>query len=324
MYSKQKGLSLIELMVGMTIALIMLVLLSALLTNNTQARTELDQTMQQVENGRYAIQMMTSELRHAGYYGEGSSFGKVPLAMPDPCSTVLAEQKAALPLAIQGFSQPGASPLACLSAVNFKAGTDVLVVRRAMTNDATAAGLDPALPYVQSLGTSFVFDSGTDPTVFSLTTKAGAPAAIHPYTVQIYFISPCSRPAAGADCTGASDDGGYPRPTLKRLELTTAGWVTTSLVEGIEQMVVEYGIDSNQDGSADVYKSEAADITEWSNVVSVRLHLLARNTRQSGNYQDEKRYNLGPVVFGPTNDRYKRHAYSEVVRLMNVSGRREE
>jgi len=325
MPSLQKGLSLIELMIGMTIGILMLVVLSALLSNNTQARAELDQTMQQVENGRYAMQMMTTELRHAGYYGEGSSVGKAPVAVPDPCATVLADQKTALPIAVQGFSQPAASPLGCLNNANFKANTDILVVRRALTGAVAAASLDPGAPYIQSLGTSFVFDSGANATSFNLTTKAGAPADIHPYAVQIYFISPCSKPAAGNDCSGAADDGGYPRPTLKRLDLTAAGWQATALVEGIDNMVVEYGIDTDKDGSADVYKNEAADITEWSNVVAVRMHLLARNTRQTGNYKDEKVYNLGPaVVLGPFNDKYKRHAYSEVVRLMNVSGRREE
>jgi len=66
-----------------------------------------------------------------------------------------------------------------------------------------------------------------------------------------------------------------------------------------------------------------ATITDWANVVTVRMHILARNTRETGGHKDEKTYNLGPVVVGPFNDKYRRHVYSEMIRLMNVSGRRE-
>jgi len=319
----QKGLSIVELMVGLTIGILLLAALSALLVNNSTARTELDRTMQQIENGRYASQLLATEVRHAGYYGEGMSVGNPPPALPDPCLTTIADLKAALPVAVQGYSQPAASPLACLDSANFKAGTDVLVIRRARTETVTVASLDAQTPYIQTMGTKFKFDNGNDPTVFSLTAKSGGSAPVHPYSVQIYFVSPCARPAAGDICTGAADDGGFPRPTLKRLELTAAGWVTTTLVEGIDHLALEYGIDSDKDGAPETYTAIPATITDWANVVTVRMHILARNTRETGGHKDEKTYNLGPVVVGPFNDKYRRHVYSEMIRLMNVSGRRE-
>jgi type IV pilus assembly protein PilW len=64
------------------------------------------------------------------------------------------------------------------------------------------------------------------------------------------------------------------------------------------------------------------------NVVAVRINLLARNVDPTLGYTDSKTYTLGlkandtPLTFTP-NDNYKRHAYTSVVKLVDVSQRRE-
>jgi len=323
MTRNQRGMSIVELMVGLTIGILLLSVLSALLVNNTRARADLDNSMQQIENGRYAMQLLAGELRHAGYYGEGAISASAPAALPDPCAATIADLKASLPLPVQGYSQQTSSPLSCLADGNLKSGTDILVIRRAMTGAVDSASLDATTPYVQSIGTEYKLDVGSNDTIFSLKTKSGSTAPIHPFAVQIYFISPCSTPASGTNCSGSGDDGGFPRPTLKRLELTSSGWVTTALVEGVDQLRVEYGIDTDGDGVSDSYTPTPSTVSDWTNVTSLRLHLLARNTRETVGYQDDKQYTLGDITVGPAKDKYKRHAYSEAVRLMNVSGRRE-
>jgi len=327
MISRQRGISIVELMVGLTVGLLLLVVLSALLINNTRARSDLDNSMQQVENGRYAMQLLAGELRHAGYYGSGSISDSPPASLPDPCVTTIANLKTSLPLPVQGYSQATSTPLSCLPGGNFKSGTDVLVIRRALTNSIAVASLDATTPYLQTIGTQYKIDIGTNVSSFSLTTKSGSTAPIHPFAVQIYFVSPCSKPASGTTCSGSADDGGFPRPTLKRLELvsdgTTLSWTTTALVEGIEQMRVEYGIDDDGDGVSDRYTATPSTLSDWNNTVSVRVHMLARNTRETMGYTDDKSYTLGDLTLAATNDKYKRHAYTEAVRLMNVSGKRE-
>lgn len=319
---KQNGFSIVELMIGLTIGILLLTVLSALLVNNSQARVELDRTMQQVENGRYAMQVLSSELRLAGYYGDGSSVGSVPAALPDPCVTDVASLKAALPVAIQGYSQVAGSPLTCLSGADVQNGSDILVVRRAQTEPVAVASLDPALPYIQTLGEEMVFDLGANGANFTLKKIGGALAPIYPYTTQIYFVSPCSTPA-GATC-GANADNGNPIPTLKRLELDATGWRTVTLVEGVERMRVEYGVDNDNDGSPDSYIVAPATAKDWGNVVATNVGLLARNTRTTPGHVDGKSYRLVTLEIQPPQDGYKRHAYSGVVRFMNVSGRREQ
>lgn len=320
--SKQNGFSIVELMVGLTIGILLLTVLSALLVNNSQARVELDRTMQQVENGRYAMQVLSSELRLAGYYGDGSSVGTVPAAMPDPCVTDVASLKTALSVAIQGYSQVAGNPLTCLNGANVQTGSDILVVRRAQTEPVALASLNPALPYIQTLGDELVFDLGANGANFTLKKIGGALAPIHPYTTQIYFVGPCSTPS-GASCTAKADNGN-PIPTLKRLELDSNGWRSVTLVEGIERMRVEYGIDNDNDGSPDSYVAAPATAKDWSNVVSTNIGLLARNTRATPGHVDGKSYRLITLDIAPPRDAFKRHAYSGVVRFMNVSGRREQ
>jgi type IV pilus assembly protein PilW len=56
--------------------------------------------------------------------------------------------------------------------------------------------------------------------------------------------------------------------------------------------------------------------------------VLARNTQATPQWSDPRQYVLGTTTstdntFGPFTDSYKRHAYNNVVRIVNVGGRLE-
>lgn len=316
-------------MVGLTIGLILLAGLSYMFLDSSRARAELDKSMQQLENGRYAMQLLKEELRLAGYYGPSYEFGATPVAAPDPCATDTASLKAAMPVAVQGYRQPSTNPIStCLADANFTTNNDILVIRRAQTVTTTVASANAAAIYLQANGESVVLDVGANTANFTLQSK-GATTPIRPFVVRIYFVSPCDVPASGSNCTGNTDDSGVPIPTLKRLELTPSGWQVVPLVQGVERFAVEYGVDGNSDGAPDSYVGTVAGATDWGNVVTVRIHLLVRSTRPSADYEDTKTYRLGTpgsgtiVTVNAPNDGYKRHVFSETIRLTNVSGRRE-
>ena len=149
-----------------------------------------------------------------------------------------------------------------------------------------------------------------------------------PAQLHIYYVSPCNLYAAGATTCTAAADGGRPVPTLKRLEITSSAGVTafatTPLVDGIQNLQFDYGIDNNGDGSPASPFVTAPAVADWPNVMAVRVNLLARNTDPSGGYVDGKTYNMGVSgTVGPFSDAYKRHVYSGTVRVINPSGRRE-
>jgi type IV pilus assembly protein PilW len=332
----QAGLSLVELMVSMALGLMILAGVLTLFFNTSAARSEVERTSRQIENGRYAVELLTKDVRLAGFYGEfDAAAAPVPAALPaNPCSLAPADWEASLALHLQGYDDAGFVSVDCALA-NLKPGTDVLVVRRARTCLAGVGGCDAAVagqPYIQ---TSFCASEVTpfklgreDAIAFDLKEKdCVATADKREYYARIYFVS---------DDNGAGDDV----PTLKRLELTGAGWATVPLVEGIEAFQVEYGLDGDGDGAPDVYVANPSDypagacagacpVNNWMNVVTVRFHVLARNLEASPGYVDTKTYELGmdasgnPVTLSP-GGAYRRHVYSSLVRVANAAGRRDK
>jgi type IV pilus assembly protein PilW len=345
----QSGFSVVELMVATTLALFVLAGMGLTLMNSTNSRAELERALQQIENGRYAMQILGQDLHHAGYYGRYVNELAAPAALPDPCAVVPAQLETGMALPLQGYDAPAALPpdLAdCLDGRNFVSGTDILVIRRAQTGAAIAvAAASPGQVYLQTSafpsGPRYVLGTGLDPSVFTLEEKAAdhsggvVPAGVLPYHVHVYFVSPCDVPASGTVCDGVNDDDGRPIPTLKRLELTSDGLGSpimrvVPLVEGVQNLQIDYGIDnpaagtSAGDGSPDTYVTAPA-LADWANVVAVQLNLLAVNTENTQGHRDTKTYTLGLAgAVGPFNDTVKRHAYSAVVRVNNVSGQREE
>lgn len=347
---RQRGLSLIELMISITLGLIILTAIALVFVNASNARTELERVSRQIENGRYAIDVLTSDLRLAGFYGELDVAQIAGSALPDPCSTTASDWNTAIPVHLQGYDDSGFTSANC-PLTNLKAGTDVLVVRRVRTCVAGAADCSatPERPYFQ------VSLCATDPGTGALGTDKHALALLpgdaafsfrkkacgttvadkRQYYVHVYYIS--------------TDNGaGQTIPTLNRYQLEVSGgaaqWRSYPIVEGIEALNLEYGIDQDGDGAPDVYTADPNDypvggcaatsckLNNWMNVVTVQMHLLARNLEASSDYSDTKTYNLGvdkngaavavtPV--GPTDNKYRRHVYSGLVRIANISNRRD-
>ena len=90
-------------------------------------------------------------------------------------------------------------------------------------------------------------------------------------------------------------------------------------------MQVDYGVDDGGDGETDRYtECSACTVADWSNVVAVRVNLVARNQVETKGWSDGKTYALGLAgSVGPLGDTYKRHAFTQLVRLVNPAGRRE-
>lgn len=321
----QRGLSLIELLIAAAIGLILLAVVTILVVEQNKSRDELDKSTRMIENGRYAMQVLNSELQLAGYWGEYDTAGEPSLtSVPNPCVLTISgsgDLDEVLLAAVQGEDSPTSLPsdYSGCGISNFKSGTDILVVRRADTQ--TVATGSAGQVYVQTgLNTSNDFtkvvDSGPS-TNFVLKDKDGVTANLRKYHVTVFYISTCN--------VCSPNDG---IPTLKKTELGVSGgsaaWSTSALVEGIENMQLDYGLDSDSDGAPDSYATSlaAADIA---NVMTVRVNLLARNDETTDGYSDSKTYSLGlEGSVGPFADTYKRHAFTGVVRLINPSGRRDQ
>lgn len=326
---KQLGLTLVELMVAIAISLGMIGALVTLVVNNSRTGAEIDRAARQTENGRYAMDMLSGELRLAGFYGELAVAG-LTYTTADPCETDGAALgfdtagSTTVPVSVQGVAGTVADPApACIS--NHLANTGLLAVRRVSTTTtpAVAASLTANDMYLQTsrcdtdpTGTPFVFS--TTAADFTLKTlDCGATAPVRRYVGRTFFVASCN------DC------GSDTIPTLKRAEFSAGNIEITPIAEGIQEVQFEYGFDTNGDGSPDEYRTglsgvAAAPNNDWANVMAVKIWILSRTTDPSPGYTDKKVYDLGTFgQRGPFNDNFKRRAYSQVVRLNNPAGQRE-
>lgn len=311
-HRRSQGFSLIELMVSMTLGLIILLAISELFVSNSQTRSEIERTSRQIENGRYAMQLLTDELSNAGFFGETGAQA-FPDPLPPACVTSELDITAAMGVPVFGQNNlASASAPGCLS--NYKTGNDYLAIRRASSCGAGTAncdGFSDGAYHVQvsacQTDSPGVITLGTTEAEMAATTRTCVDEApIYRLLSRIYYTN--------------NDD------TLMRAELgDPAGispYTVTSLVDGIEHLHFEYGIDSDGDGVPNSYSSAPA-AAAWEDVVAVRVWVLARNLEETLNYTDDKTYRLGDVEVVNPDDGFKRQVYSSTVRINNVAGRRE-
>ena len=325
---RQQGLTLVELMVAVTLGLMILAGATTIFVRNSRTSDEIKKANQQIENGRYASALLANDLKNAGYLAEFDPTQLPTPTAPNPCATGtdLPSLKAALSMPVQGYDN-GATVPSCIS--DYKTGTDIIVVRRASTCALGESGCDAAVSgavYFQASGCNSATELGSgivanyyamDTVRTNLSKKrvdcTATLAPIHQYRVHIYFIANNYKAGDGI-------------PTLKRAELGASGFTVVPLVEGIEDLQIEYGIDNviTPTGAPASYTSSPANDLAMRNIVAARLHLLARSATPTAGYNDTRTYALGPGVnYTPAGAAtgYKRHVYEASVRINNTAGR---
>jgi type IV pilus assembly protein PilW len=309
---RSAGFSLVELMIAMTLGLILLAGVVSIVVNTSASFNELNKASRQLDNGRYAIQVLREDIRHAGYYGEFYALAQ-PGVAPDPCDTSQAGLLNGMRLPVQGYTDGAGLAAGC--APGRVAGSDVLVVRRAATVATPTAAMVAADFYLQARTETLVLDNGPyDMLRFNLTNRDGSVADIRRYLVHIYYIRDCSV------CSG----GGDGIPTLVRRELQGGNFNTiTAIAEGIETLRIAYGFDNNGDGTVNTLSSDSTSLSlnNWFDLMTLEVGVLARSVDPSPGHTDLKSYTLAGVTLTPGGN-FKRHAYTSLARLVNPGDRR--
>lgn len=359
-----KGFSLIELMVAMVLGLTVVLAIATLSLDSTRSYRSMDRAGQLIENGRFAIDHLTAAVEHAGYYGTFSDLSRVNSGSQptDPCLIPddLTSWNNDLLYPIVGYKY---MPTGCnVDSKNIIANTDILVIRRVDTTpyiwldnlgnsgdwcllesgksskSENPCGNSPTKPeknfvYLQTTPDDLTFsirtgDTANDfnpslitspPNNSNLKKPDGTPADIRRYHIDIYYLNP-----------KASSTDKESIPSLKKIFLpkkdVSISNLQQSVVDGIENMQIQFGIDSDKDGIPDTFQSPqtlSSDILS-SDVVAIRINLLARSLDADPEYTDNKAYLLNPEnsLFSPQGN-YRRRVFSQIVRIVNVSGRRE-
>jgi len=327
----QQGMTLVELMVGMGIGLMVVAGLAVIFADSSRSGRELEGTSRQIENGRYAADLLVQELAVAGYYGDVPVADAVYTA-PDACATALADLgwdgvTKKRPNPMEGKTSTELAALTC--ATSPSANNPGIVLRRLDTTPTPKASIDTTkgIAYVQTSQCNT--DAANIPYVFSNDTGAltlrdlpctGA-GEVRRYVTRLYYVASCN------ECTGPGADT---IPTLKRAELSGNAIVVTPLATGIERIALEYGFDTDKDGIPDKYLKELSGVAgaadnKWENVVTVKAYVLARTAEPTPGYTDTRKYAVGlSGTIGPFSDAFKRKVFATTAKLHNVAGPREK
>ena len=164
---------------------------------------------------------------------------------------------------------------------------------------------------------------------FTLTAKDCATVKpVRQFHVYLYYIATCS---IGTGTGGACQVGNPQIPTLKRAELVAGGTFDLDAAgrghrEHADRVRPRH---RTATASPDLFKANPASVAEWSQVVAMRLNLLARNTDvDARTTRIPRRTRSATTATATDNDStpgggYRRHNYKELVRVQNVSQRTE-
>jgi type IV pilus assembly protein PilW len=329
--NRERGLSLVELMVALTIGIFLLAGAVAVFgktrdlyrTNETAARLQ--------ETARYAMTLIEADLRMANYWGLMSRADLVENGPAlDPANPPAVDPAYALPADLAGYAgtidQCGAMwavklpayveanndayGYACAAFGAAVPGSDQLTIRRASTQIIVAGAL------AASAGQIKLQTSRVQGTLFS---GGALPAGYLPplsetraLVVNGYYVDQNSDERAGT-------------PSLRRKQLDVAGGAPTitdlQIVPGVEDLQVELGGDFNNDQNADYFVQPNVAIPAGDQLVAVRVWLLVRAEQPEVGFVDDRTYDYasrtGANVYAP-NDNFRRVLVTKTIALRNT------
>jgi len=182
-------------------------------------------------------------------------------------------------------------------------GTDVVAIKR-VVGGGTAVLRNGGV-YLKTNGTvGLLFRS---PLVGAPAITVAVPNANWEFRPSIYYIRQFANTAG---------DG---IPTLCRKILAGAGpsMTTECLATGIENLQMEYGIDTTSDGQPNVFLSNPSQ-TQIQDVVSARIFVLARTTDIDTRYTNAKTFSISNSPDYAPADSFHRRVFSTSVSIQNI------
>ncbi len=306
------GLSLIELMISVALGSVLILGVTTLLLNAQRNYVQQEQRARLQENGRYALRLLTRELGMSGYFGSAlPNEIKNTTALGGGCFSVLRSIQPAL-LHFDDIDEDGVSaigtnfPMACARRGSYQAGSDALLVTRTLDQPHIDRG--QSLRPTESESIYLSIDN------WGTRLQRGPTASVDDqslwqYHPQLLFIRQYSR------------EPGDGIPVLCRTRISPQGDSAAPvecLVEGIEMLQLEYGLDTDGDLAADSYVSSPGE-SQLRQAVLAKVYLLARSLKPLPGHEEQRVYQLGASTYRTPDDGYYRRLYSTAVLLRNSS-----
>ncbi|MDX1481039.1 MAG: PilW family protein [Woeseiaceae bacterium] len=318
-YKSQAGFSVVELMIAMLLSLTLGVAVISVFVNNTHSFNQDENIARMQDDAGHALRELAFDISMAGHYADLHAPQAVTqdanLAIGTDCGpagelnwmyrTVEAGTGNTLSLlAIDNATGAAATAVhSCFGAGEVLDGTDVVMIKRVA--GSPSAALNAGSVYLRTNGT--VGDLFRAPFPGAPTMPVAPPAADWEYRPSVYFVRPFAN-VPGDDI-----------PTLCRKVLRGGNpdMVTECLAAGIEDLQVEYGIDTSLNGDPNVYLPNPT-LAQMQNVVTARIFILARTTEIDTRYTNDKTYNISNSGAFTPNDAFHRRVYSTSVSIQNI------
>ena len=314
------GAGLAEVMLALAVAAFAIATAVTLYAKAADAIEAADTNGRMQDVARYAMTVLETDLRMAGFWGlagpEIAVAANPSMGFPAKCGgkTWVTDTALYVTGANDAFLPAASCPA---SGGGYRPGTDVLVVRRAQSirllpQSATVAAAHRNRVLIESSRQSaevFVPQDIADaiPAGFATADVAGqAPSAeTRPFSVNAYYVSVGSSASPGC-------------PALRRKSLVAGPDIRDEeIVACVEDLQLLFGVDSDGDADADAYAAPGTEPT-GARIVSVRIWLLVRaEDRDRTHAANAPIFYAGHVAPEPS-DGFRRLLFTKTVQLRNV------
>lgn len=319
---RTRGFTIVELLLALALGLTLSAAITKIYLQNNASMQQDEQIARLQENARYALKLLAREIAMAGFAAGSPDLSTLtPSAVTTGCAADTWSLDLTTPLdfindadAKSTHTTEGGTSITCNTPEDLVDDSDIISIKRTADRPTAQDGVlsnnvgsvdnqwylrladnraDKSWVYVGSGGSI----STTD-----LTANSGVD--YWAYFHKIYYLRNV-------------DDTGVEIPTLCAQVLQGSALTEECFVEGIEDIQIELGIDSDLDSTPDVFRSNPS-ASEMADAVVVRLYILARSINEIPGYTNNKTYYLGTKSFANPNDGFFRRVYSTTVQIRNA------
>ena len=317
--NRQAGFSIVELMIAMLLSMALASAIISVFVNNSYSFKQDESIGRMQDDARHALREIAFDLSMAGHYADLHVPSTVSydgdLAIGTDCGPSgevnwmyrATEAATGNNLSVMALDNATNSAVvaahSCFISGELLDGTDVVSIKRVAGAEAGTLSANSA--YLRTNGTVGVLFSGTAPTAPPF--AVAPPRADWEFRPSIYYI----RQFANAPGDGI--------PTLCRKVLRAAGpsMTTECLATGIENLQIEYGIDTTENGRPNVYMTNPT-LAQMQDVVAARIFLIGRTTDVDTRYTNTKTYSISNAPAFTPNDGFHRRVFSTSVSIQNI------
>jgi len=342
---KQQGMTLIEIMISLLIGVFLIGGVLQIFINTRQTYRMQENLSRMQENGRFAMNFLTKDIRMAGFYGCLNDLTAIENELKDQSNDAWN-----ITTPLTGYDNvAGAFSIFANVVLN----TDVILIRR--LSDSSSPLISPFSDSAQMfVDSSFNSDCPTasantchegeilmvtdclQGTLFQATNTIaiGGGSGINVvHSANNTFTPGNSPPATFTKSYGAGSEiaklnsfgyyirlnaGGQPSLYRSRVNVTaskTNAFLAEELIEGIENMQILYGEDTDADGSPNYYVPAGTAGLNRDQVVSIRISLLVRSMDDNLTLVP-RAYTYNGATTTPT-DRRLRRVFSSTIAVRN-------